>query len=245
MAEQHNVDLAEQYNVNSIKQNILRVKEDIAKCAAFSNRDIGEITLIGVSKFFPAQDAEDAVKAGLNDLGENRTGDLIEKQDILASHYLFPDWHLIGPLQRKKVRRIIGRTRLIHSVDTIELLDEISKRSFESGILSPVLLQINISREETKHGFCPDDLTGIIENMHKHAGIDLQGLMTMAPLTQDEKILHEVFSQAQELFLRIKPAVNNPAFKILSMGMSNDYRIAIQHGATHLRIGTAIFGRRK
>ncbi|MHB1483159.1 MAG: YggS family pyridoxal phosphate-dependent enzyme [Saccharofermentanales bacterium] len=230
--------------MGEIHDNILRVREDIARYAAIGNRDVKEITLIGVSKFFPAEAAEDAVKAGLDDLGENRVADLIEKQEILASHDLFPNWHMIGTLQRKKVKQIIGKAALIHSVDTIGLMEEISKRSIEAGIKSPILLQINISHEESKHGFGADDLNGIIEILPDLAGIELQGFMTMAPLTQDEKILHDVFSGAQELFIKIKGELQSPTFQILSMGMSNDYPIAILHGATHLRIGTAIFGHR-
>lgn len=246
MAEQNNyTGTGDHYNnVELIKQNILNVMENIAKYAALANRDINEITLIGVSKFFPAQTAENAVKAGLDDLGENRVGDLIEKQDILASHDFFPNWHLIGTLQRKKVKQIIGRTALIHSVDTMGLLEEISRRSVEEGIITPVLIQMNTSGEESKHGFYPDDLSSIIEKLHGLTGADLQGMMTMAPLTQDEKVLHDVFSQTHELFIKMKSEVRSPSFQILSMGMSNDYRIAILHGATHLRIGTAIFGLR-
>lgn len=228
---------------NPIAQNIQKIREDIKACALQHHRDPGLITLIGVSKYFPAQAAEDAVKAGLADLGENRVMELLEKRDLLSAHGLHPDWHLIGTLQRKKVKLIVGKTRLIHSVDSVELLAEISKCSLNIGIKSPILLQSNISHEETKHGFDPSEIHGILDRISDYPGIDLQGLMTMAPLTQDETVLAGVFSSAQELFNEIRKTAG-PSFRILSMGMSNDYPVAIKYGATHLRIGTAIFGTR-
>lgn len=229
---------------NNIAQNIKRVQEKISNYAAKYKRDINDITLIGVSKYASVQDTQEAVKAGLKDLGENRVSQLIEKQEILSNNKLYPNWHLIGTLQRKKVRLIIGKCSLIHSVDSLELLDEISKRSSEINIITPILLQLNVSNESTKHGFDPMEINRIIEQVSVFSGVDLQGIMTMAPLTEDEKIINDVFSKTQELFYQIKQSVNRPSFGILSMGMSNDYHIAIAHGATHLRIGTAIFGAR-
>lgn len=227
-----------------IAQNIRKVREDIAACAIKSHRDASEITLIGVSKYFPAQAAEEAVKAGLADLGENRVMELLEKREILSAHGLHPDWHLIGTLQRRKVRQIVGKTRLIHSVDSMELLAEISKCSLDIGIKSPILLQLNISHEETKHGFDPEEIHEMLDRIPDYQGIDLQGIMTMAPLTQDEAVMSAVFSRAQELFNEIRKKTKEVSFHILSMGMSNDYPVAIKYGATHLRIGTAIFGAR-
>lgn len=229
---------------NHIAMNILRVQEKIHTLAANNNRNINDITLIGVSKYFPAQAAQEAVRAGLNDLGENRVSELIEKREILSTYNLHPNWHLIGTLQRKKVRQIVGKTHLIHSVDSIELLEEISKCSFGINIISPILLQLNISEEETKHGFDPGEINEIIDRIQSFAGINLKGIMTMAPLTQDEKIISEVFSKAQEIFYKMKQQTVTDSFNILSMGMSNDYPLAIKYGATHLRIGTAIFGTR-
>lgn len=231
-------------NDNYITRNILRIQEEIHTLAANNNRNINDITLIGVSKYFPAQSAEEAVRAGLKDLGENRVSELIEKREILSTHNLHPNWHLIGTLQRKKVRQVVGKTQLIHSVDSIELLAEISKCSVGIGIKSPILLQLNISKETTKHGFNPDEINEIIDKASYYDGIDLQGIMTMAPLTQDDKIISDVFSKTQELFSNMKQRILSDSFNILSMGMSNDYSIAIKYGATHLRIGTAIFGTR-
>jgi pyridoxal phosphate enzyme (YggS family) len=227
---------------NNIAQNIQRIKEEIHTLALFHHRNPDDITLIGVSKFFPALAAKEAVQAGLADLGENRVQELIEKREILSALHLNPNWHLIGTLQRRKVKQIVGKASLIHSVDSLELLSEIARCSAESGIISPILLELNISREETKHGFDLVELEQVIETIAGYKEVDLQGIMTMAPLTQDQAVLHAVFSEAQETFGKMKSKIRKDSFRILSMGMSNDYPVAIQHGATHLRIGTAIFG---
>ena len=231
-------------NENSIAQNINRIQEEIRILAVKNHRDPSEITLIGVSKFFPAKAAEDAVRAGLQDLGENRVAELVEKRGILAAENLHPNWHLIGTLQRRKVKLIVGKTSLIHSVDSPELLAEISKCSTEIGITSPILIQLNISQEETKHGFDPEEVRELLDRISEYQGIELKGIMTMAPLTQDEAVLHAVFSKAERMFHEMKDRVKTDSFRILSMGMSNDYPVAIRCGATHLRIGTAIFGTR-
>ena len=228
---------------HSIALNIHNVREDIKALASKYHRDADEITLIGVSKRFPAQAAEEAVKAGLTDLGENRVMELLEKRDGLSAHDLHPDWHMIGTLQRKKVRQIVGKTRLIHSVDSVDLLAEISKCSLDIGIRSPILLQFNISHELTKHGFDPDEIHAVLDRVADFPGIELQGIMTMAPFTQDEAVISGVFSKAQEIFIQMQETAG-ASFRILSMGMSNDYPVAIRFGATHLRIGTAIFGTR-
>ena len=227
---------------NSIAQNIQRIKEEIHTLALFHHRNPADITLIGVSKFFPAKAAQEAVLAGLADLGENRVQELLEKREILSALHLNPNWHMIGTLQRRKVKQVVGKTCLIHSVDSLELLSEIARCSAESGITSPILLELNISREEAKHGFDQAELDQVIETVAGYKEIDLQGIMTMAPLTQDQAVLHAVFSTAEETFGKMKDRIRKDSFRILSMGMSNDYAVAIQHGATHLRIGTAIFG---
>lgn len=238
------VDDNKMADANKIAENIKSLYDKIAECAVQSNRTPDEITLIGVSKFFPANYAEAAVKAGLNNLGENRVAELIEKREILLSHGCNPNWHLIGTLQRKKVKLVIGKAALIHSVDSTELLQEISKRSKEQGIVSPVLLQVNISHEKTKHGFDSNDVIAELDQRSLYPGVEICGLMTMAPLTQDSKIQEDVFYKTRELFEKMKAGADLPSFRILSMGMSNDYPAAIRNGATHLRIGTAIFGHR-
>lgn len=228
-----------------IKENLDIVRNRISETAVMNGRDPGEITLIGVSKTHPADAAAAAVKAGLNDLGENRTEELVQKYELLESDGLSPCWHMIGTLQRRKVRQITGKTCIIHSVDSWRLFDEIALRSVENGIVSETLIEMNISGEESKHGFSPSQLSEISEMMASGKdGVNIRGIMTMAPLTDDEKVIERIFDQTRQIFNSLAYSCSSGRFDTLSMGMSNDYHLAVKHGATHLRIGTAIFGKR-
>ncbi|MHB1453692.1 MAG: YggS family pyridoxal phosphate-dependent enzyme [Saccharofermentanales bacterium] len=228
-----------------IKNNLIQVLGKVQDAALSCGRSPDDITIIGVSKLHPAEAAIAAIHAGLSNLGENRTEEMLPKIDRLRSEGLFPDWHMIGSLQRRKVRDIIGKVSLIHSADRGDLLQEISLRSAAAGIITPVLLEVNVSGEASKHGFTSDMSDKLYELSMQNTGIKVCGLMTMAPFTDDEKILNSVFFNMHELFDAIKRRGASPDFNILSMGMSNDYPIAIRHGATHIRVGTAIFGKNK
>ncbi|NLW11992.1 MAG: YggS family pyridoxal phosphate-dependent enzyme [Clostridiaceae bacterium] len=221
-----------------------QVRTSIAQAAADCGRAADEITLIGVSKFFPAEHARSAYELGLEDLGENRVQELVEKIDQLHADGIDPKWHLIGTLQKNKVKYIIGKTHLIHSVDSTELLQEISKRSVAQNLVTQVLLQVNVSGEHSKHGFGPMEIKRIIEDLSKLPGTTLRGLMTMAPITSDPEETRPVFRDTSNLAQELQALIPNERFDILSMGMSQDYRQAIAYGATHIRIGTAIFGPR-
>ena len=210
-----------------------------------AGRNPEDLTIIGVSKFFPVEYARSAIRLGLLDLGENRVGELLEKRETLEAEGLSPNWHLIGTLQTNKVKRIIGKTALIHSVDTIHLMDEISSRSEAAGIVTKILLQVNISDEESKHGFSAEDAEFAVRYANDCPGISLNGFMTMAPIVPCAYTPRMVFEGLRELFDRMKPIVKDlNAWTILSMGMSQDYVDAIHSGATHIRIGTSIFGPR-
>lgn len=226
-----------------IRDNLLLVLDKVKDAALSCGRSPDEVTVIGVSKLHPAEAAIAAVHAGLSNLGENRIEELLPKIERLGAEGLFPAWHMIGSLQRRKVRDIIGKVSLIHSIDREELLQEISARSVAAGIITPVLLEVNVSGEDSKHGFTLDMTGRLFDLSMQNAGINVCGLMTMAPFTEDEKILNSVFYNMQTLFETLKMQGAGSDFKILSMGMSNDYPIAIRHGATHIRVGTAIFGK--
>ena len=231
--------------IAAMRQRLLAVRSRIDEAARLAGRDPEAITLVGVSKFFPAEMARAAFELGLADLGENRVQELIAKIDMLDAAGLHPNWHLIGTLQKNKVRQIIGRTHLIHSVDSLALLSEIDQRSQAAQLVTDVLLQVNTAGEASKHGLGPDETPAAAECAHAMTGIRLRGLMTMAPLFDDPDDTLPVFSATRELFERI--AATTPAdggFDILSMGMSHDFIQAIRCGATHIRIGTAIFGPR-
>ncbi|MDD4095535.1 MAG: YggS family pyridoxal phosphate-dependent enzyme [Oscillospiraceae bacterium] len=210
-----------------------------------AGRNSDELTIIGVSKFFPVGYARAAVRLGLLDLGENRVVELLEKRETLEAEGLSPNWHLIGTLQTNKVKRIIGKTALIHSVDSIHLLDEISSRSEAAGMVTKILLQVNVSDEDSKHGFSTEDAESAVRHANDCPGISLNGFMTMAPIIPCSYTPRMVFEGLRELFDRMKPVVRDPGtWTILSMGMSQDYVDAIHSGATHIRIGTSIFGPR-
>ena len=233
--------MADERTYDYIRDNLARVREKIADAAIQGGRSPEEITLVGVSKLHPAEAAMAAYRAGLTDLGENRTQELLAKIHRLGDEGLSPRWHMIGTLQRRKVRDILGRTALIHSVDREELFDEIAVRSEASGMITRVLLEVNVSGEVSKHGFGPGDADRLLALTRRTTGIQVCGLMTMAPFTQDRTVLDAVFAQMHELYLTMQTQGAGEQFRILSMGMSNDYPVAIRHGATHVRIGTALF----
>ncbi|MDD4717777.1 MAG: YggS family pyridoxal phosphate-dependent enzyme [Eubacteriales bacterium] len=228
-----------------ISENIKTVREKISKTAIKYNRDPDSITVIGVSKTYPAEAAAAALYEGLTDLGENRAEELLDKALILEDLKLAPKWHMIGTLQRRKVKQLIGVTSLIHSVDSIKLLEEISTKSVSAGVVTDILFELNIAEEESKHGFLPSQLNEITEIMlSKLPGVKSRGIMTMAPFTDSEYVIEKVFDKTREVFLSLSEIFSNDDFNVLSMGMSNDYQMAVKYASTHLRIGTAIFGRR-
>lgn len=228
-----------------ISSRILKVRESISDACRECGRSEDEITLVGVSKVFPWEYAAAAVESGLMDLGENKVQDLTAKIDQLHSAGLDPRWHMIGTLQKNKVKYIVGKVHLIHSVNTIELAEEIAKRSVCNNVISKILIQVNVSGEESKHGFAPDEVEAAIEKIGSLDGVSMCGLMTMAPIQQYDGQAQQVFADTYTLFNKLAAYVpNKDCWKVLSMGMSQDYRYAIKEGATHIRIGTSIFGDR-
>ncbi len=228
-----------------LKANVARVRTDIADACREAGRKEDSVKLIGVSKVFPVEYAEAAVAGGLKDLGENRVQELVPKIDRLNELGLTPNWHLIGTLQRNKVKYIIGKTYLIHSVNTIDLAREISIRSEASGIVTDILLQGNISGEESKHGFAPDELTAAVQAVNDMPGVRMRGLMTMAPIEIHKGEARPVFENTRIIFERLRSEVKDPSsWDTLSMGMSGDFKEAILEGSTCVRIGTSIFGDR-
>lgn len=233
------------YSKEQMLENINKVRDQIADAAKEAKRDPSEITLIGVSKFFPAEYAAQAFSLGLTDLGENRAEEMHAKKETLDAQGLTPNWHLIGTLQSRKVRAIVGDPYLIHSVDTLSLAQEISKRYTAKELTARILLEVNVSGEESKHGFSSEEVKQQFESILSLPSLEVCGLMTMAPIQQKEGQAREVFEKTRVLFEQLKDlGANQENWKYLSMGMSQDYRDAIICGATHVRIGTAIFGKR-
>jgi pyridoxal phosphate enzyme (YggS family) len=229
----------------ALRERLFRVRADIAEAARASGRRPEGITLVGVSKLMPGELALAAVDLGLADLGENRVQEMLEKIGQLSSAGRHPRWHLIGTLQRNKVKYVLGKTELIHSVDSLDLLAEISRLSAKEKLTTSILLQVNTAGEMSKHGLPPEELGRVADMACRSPGICLRGLMMMAPLFPDPEMARPVFLQTKEIFDSLALEVSAAAdFTVLSMGMSLDFRQAIACGATHVRIGTAIFGSR-
>lgn len=235
--------------VQSIRERAEAVRLKIASAALAAGRDPAEVHLIAVTKFFPPEVAAAAVAAGLGDLGENRVQELLAKQDVLSSQGIAPRWHLIGTLQRNKVKHIVGRTHLIHSGDSLELLAEISDRSQIAGVETAILLQLNPALEQTKHGFAPAGFAAAAAEALRLPGLRISGIMAMAPLVENPEDARPFFQESASQFqilcnLHREICPEKPMPVILSMGMSHDFVPAIACGATHVRIGTALFGPR-
>jgi PLP dependent protein len=223
-----------------IEKNIQIIRKSISDKSLQCGRSIDEITLVAVSKQNSTDSIIEVTKYGLIDFGENKAQELKQKSQICSNNI---KWHFIGHLQTNKVKDVVPFAYLIHSVDSIKLAKEINKRSANIGKTQNVLLEVNTSGEESKFGMKVDDQVYELATFCKNAeNINLMGLMAMAPYTSNEDIVRNSFKSLKNIFIKL----NNEGFELreLSMGMSNDFEIAIEEGATILRIGTAIFGSR-
>lgn len=226
--------------MNSIEQNINSINQKIQNACSKVGRNYSEITLVAVSKLHSVEEIEIVNSKGILNFGENKAQELEEKNKIISKKI---NWHFIGHLQSNKVKNVVPIAELIHSVDSIKLADEINKRAENFNKVQKILLEVKTSDEATKYGIeSLDDLQKIAEYCKKLANVNLVGLMTMAPYTDDEEIIRNSFRKLSEF----KNKLNQNGFELphLSMGMTNDFEIAIEEGATILRIGTAIFGER-
>ena len=215
------------------------VRRQVHDAADVSGRGPDEVTIVVVTKTVGIPEIRMAMDAGARDFGENRV------QEFLGKYGLFPDvdWHFIGSLQTNKVKDVIGRACLIHSIDSGHLLAEVGKRAAQAGVVQPVLLQVNVSGEGSKHGFACDDVREALVEASRLPSVAVRGLMTMAPFGRPEDA-RWVFRELRELrdSLREMP-LNGVELTELSMGMSNDFRVAVEEGATIVRVGGAIFGK--
>jgi pyridoxal phosphate enzyme (YggS family) len=218
------------------------VRERVAKVAVRAGRDPAEIGIVAVTKGHPLDTVREAAAGGLLDVGENRVQEALEKQEA------WPDapvrWHLIGHLQRNKAKLAVGRFALIHSVDSLRLADELEKVATGKGLTQDVLVQVNVAREPQKDGASPEEAEALALHVTTLRHLRLRGLMTMAPLTDDAAVVRATFRGLRELRDRL-PSSLMPHPSHLSMGMSSDFEIAIEEGATMLRLGTVLFGERQ
>ncbi|MCL6495504.1 MAG: YggS family pyridoxal phosphate-dependent enzyme [Ignavibacterium sp.] len=223
-----------------IAENLARLKDRIAKKCEIVGRNPGEIRFIAVSKYFGTDAILEAKKLGVNDFGENRAQELMLKFEKIGDKVI---WHFIGTLQKNKVKYAVRTAEYIHSVDSVELLEEINKRASSLNKVQKILLEVKTSFEESKSGLTnEEEIFKIAEQAKNYLNVNLIGLMTIAPLTDDEKLIRKSFRDLRLL----KEKMNNAGINIteLSMGMTSDFEIAIEEGSTMLRIGSAIFGER-
>ncbi|MGE7760742.1 YggS family pyridoxal phosphate-dependent enzyme [Peribacillus sp. NPDC097895] len=220
-----------------VADNLKNIEEQINIACENSGRDRKDIKLIAVTKYVSVERAMEALEAGISDLGENRDEGLLNKYEVLKDK---PNWHYIGSMQTRKVKNVIDKIAYIHSLDRISLAEEIQKRANE-----PIncLVQVNVSGEESKHGLNPEATLDFIKGLTDFDKVNVAGLMTMAPLTDDEQVLRECFRKLKGIQVEIQNAgLKHAPCTELSMGMSNDFMIAIEEGATMVRIGTALVG---
>ena len=222
-----------------IKENLERVKERIARAAQSVGRDPSEVLLVAVSKTVEPARILEAVEAGVTDLGENRVQEARSKIEELGR---IARWHLIGTLQRNKAKYAVKLFDMIQSVDSIPLVEELEKRADREGKVIPVLVEVKTSPEETKHGVAPEDVDGVVDRILETHHLDFKGLMTIAPYVEDPELARPSFVELRRIKERLQ--ARGVAVEHLSMGMSGDFEVAIQEGATMVRIGTAIFGPR-
>lgn len=226
-----------------LKENYSIVRENILKACEKAGRDPESVKLIAVSKTKPAEDIKEIYSLGQRDFGENKVQELSQKIEILPDDI---KWHLIGHLQHNKVKYIIGKTKLIHSVDSERLALTISKEAVKHNVTADVLIEVNVAGEESKFGVTTDETIELIEKISKLPGIHICGLMTIAPFVADPEENRPVFRKLRELSVDIADKkIDNVTMSVLSMGMTNDYMVAIEEGATLVRVGTAIFGERQ
>lgn len=226
-----------------VTENLKQVEEKIVKACERSGRPREEVTLIAVSKTKPVEMIEEAMKSGIRIFGENKVQEIIKKEAVLPNDI---DWHLIGHLQRNKVRQIAGKAAMIHSVDSLRLAEQIQKEYEKINETAKILVEVNVAREESKFGLMPEETEKVVREIAKMPNITVCGLMTIAPYVENPEDNRVHFQNLRKLLVDINAKnIDNISMRELSMGMTGDYEIAIEEGATFVRVGTGIFGERQ
>ena len=225
-----------------IRDNLDQVQQRIKDACDRAGRDGGKVTLISVSKTKPLSMLKEAYEAGARDFGENKVQELLEKIPEMPGDVR---WHMIGHLQRNKVKYIVGKVYLIHSVDSLRLAEEISKEALKQDRSVNILLEVNGAAEDSKFGISPEDAGDLAERNSKLPGIHICGLMTIAPFVENAEDNRQYFRKLKQLSVDIeRKNIDNVSMDVLSMGMTGDYPVAVEEGATCVRVGTGIFGER-
>lgn len=223
----------------NIRRQVEGVRSRIAAAAGRVGRAPEEVAILAATKNRIVREIRDAIEAGVRVAGENRVQELLSKQADLGSAV---EWHFIGHLQRNKVKKIVGAVELIHSVDGLELASEVARRAMHMGIRQKVLVQVNVAGEESKFGLEPAGAATLLEEIGGIEGLELLGLSTIAPLVDDPEEVRWVFRDLKELGAQLEIEFDGFECRELSMGMTNDYEVAVEEGSTIVRIGSAIFG---
>lgn len=225
-----------------VKENLKYVEDKIVKACQRVGRNPNEVTLIAVSKTKPVSLIREAVEYGIIDFGENKVQELCSKTEEIKTPL---NWHMIGHLQRNKVKYIIDKTSLIHSVDSYRLAEKISEEAAKKNIICPILIEVNVAGEESKYGVKPKEVLPFLLEISKLSNIIVKGLMTIAPFVDNPEENRIHFKELRNLYIDIKTKnIDNVNMSELSMGMTGDYEVAIEEGATYVRVGTGIFGQR-
>lgn len=225
-----------------IKEQLEEVRKNIEAACKRAGRDPKEVTLIAVSKTKPVPMLEEAYEAGARDFGENKVQEIVQKKTELPEDIR---WHMIGHLQRNKVHQVMGKAVLIHSVDSLRLAEQIETEAAKKDMVADILLEVNVAKEESKFGMMPEEVPEMVEQISLLPHLQIEGLMTIAPFVDDPEKNRPVFQKLYQLSVDIKKKnIDNVNMSVLSMGMTGDYQVAVEEGATMIRVGTGIFGAR-
>ena len=225
-----------------LKENLEAVKNNIAQACKKAGRNVDDVTLIAVSKTKPVEMLREVYDTGIRQFGENKVQEMCDKMEVLPDDI---KWNMIGHLQTNKVKYIVGKTSLIHSVDSLHLAKEIQKQAVKKDVICDILVEVNIAHEETKFGTSKDEAIELVNEIAKLDHLRVKGLMTIAPFVTDPEDNREYFREIKQLSVDIADKnIDTVCMDILSMGMTGDYMVAIEEGATMIRVGTGIFGER-
>ena len=225
-----------------IAENYKQVKENIAQACRAVGRNPEEVTLIAVSKTKPVEMLQQAYDAGARCFGENKVQEIMDKYPCLPEDI---KWHMIGHLQRNKVKYIVDKVAMIHSVDSLRLAEAIEQEAKKQNVKVPVLIEVNVAGEESKFGLKPEEVLPFLETVSNFEHLQVKGLMTIAPYVENPEENRQIFRQLKKISVDIdQKNINNINMSVLSMGMTGDYQVAVQEGATMVRVGTGIFGDR-
>ena len=225
-----------------IKENLEEVEQRIQAACRRAGRKREEVTLIAVSKTKPVEDLKEAYQLGIRTFGENKVQELIEKYEVLPKDI---HWHMIGHLQTNKVKYIVDKAELIHSVDSLKLAETIEKEAAKKNCIVSILIEVNVAQEESKFGVHTDEVIPLIEKIARFPHVRIQGLMTIAPFVDNSEENRPIFKKLYQFYVDMRGKnIDNVTMSMLSMGMTGDYEVAIEEGATLVRVGTGIFGTR-